>query len=131
MNIKQAFGAAAVSMGLLLSTAAIFPVTASAQYYPDYGRLRGLVDRTQNDLRMAADQEPAGAKQGDRYRDAQKSLSDFDRHLAKGHFDKGELDHCIDHLKNVLDHNTLMASTRDTLMHDLGDLRVARARFEH
>jgi hypothetical protein len=107
-------------------------MTARAfQYFPDYGHLRGLVDRTQSDLRAALALEPEGPKQHERYRDGQKALSDFDRHLAKGHFDRGEVDRCVDRLKSILDHNTLQASSRDALMHDIEDFRIARDRFEH
>lgn len=131
MNLRQLFGATAVSVGLLFTTATILPVTAFAQYAPGYDNLRSLVDRTQSDLKAAANQEPPGGKGEDRYRDAQKALSDLDRHLAKGHFDKDDMDHSIDKLKDVLDHNTLMASTRDLLMHDLEQLRTARAEMRH
>lgn len=131
MNLRQTFGAAALSMGLLLSTAAMAPVVAWAQYAPSYDNLRSLVDRTQNDLKTAAMQEPPGGKGQDRYRDAQKALSDLDKHLARGHFDKGDMDHSIDKVKDILDHNTLMASTRDMLMHDVEDLRTARDEFRH
>jgi tetratricopeptide (TPR) repeat protein len=133
MKAKQAIATAAVSFGLCLGGSAVFfpQPTLAFQYYPDYGRLRGRVDKTQSDLRDALALEPEGGKGHDRYREAQKSLSDFDKHLAKAHFDKGELDHCIDHLKSVLDHNTLQASSRDALMHDIDELRIARDRNSH
>jgi hypothetical protein len=133
MKVKQAIAKAAISGGLCLGgSVVLFPPPALAfQYYPDYGHLRGLVDRTQSDLRNASSLESEGGKQRDRYRDVQKSLSDFDKHLAKGHFDKDDLDHCIDHLKSVLDHNTLQATSRDALMHDIDELRIARDRYHH
>ena len=68
------------------------------------------------------------AEQRDRYRDAQGHLSSFDRHLTKGHFDKGELDKSIDKIKDILDHNVLQASSRDALLRDLDDLKAARDR---
>lgn len=132
MRVKQAIIKAAISGGLFLGgSVVLFPPPALAYQYPDYGHLRGLVDKSQSDLRDALALEPEGGKQHDRYKDAQKSLSDFDKHLAKGHFDKGELDHCIDHLKSVLDHNTLQATSRDALMHDIDELRIARDRYQH
>ncbi len=108
---------------------------APAQNYPagnpypaPYTDLRGLVDRTQSDLRAAADLEHENGKQVERYHSAQGHLSSFDRHLVKGKFDKGELDKSIGEIKGILDHNVLQASSRDALMHDADDLRAARDR---
>jgi hypothetical protein len=91
----------------------------------DYSDLRGLVDRVQSDLRAASDLEH-GDKQRDRYHNAQDNLSKFDRNLSKGKFDKGALDHSIDRVKDILEHNTLQASSRDMLRRDLTDLKIAR-----
>lgn len=133
MKTKQMMTTAAISLGMCFAaTGVLTPRTANAfQYFADYGQMRGLVDRTQSDLRSALQLEPEGAKQHERYREAQKSLSDFDKRLSKSHFDKGELDKCIDRVKDVLDHNTLQATSRDALMHDIDDLRIARDRFQH
>lgn len=99
------------------------------QEYPaPYGGLRGLVDRVQSDLREAAELEHGKGDQRDRYRNAQRHLSTFDRHLTKGHFDKGELDSAISDIQSILDKNVLQASSRDTLLRDVEDLRVARDR---
>jgi hypothetical protein len=127
--LRKAITAATLSCGLLFVAAASRPAMAAPQYDYDYGHVRGLVDRTQSDLRAASDLEPQGEKQHVRYRDAQKDLSDFDRHLSKGHFDKDKLNHCIDRIKDILDHNTLQASSRDALMHDIEDLRMARDHY--
>jgi hypothetical protein len=117
--------------GLMATSAA--SIGFAAQNYPageafpaPYTDLRGLVDRSQTDLRAAADLESGNEKQRERYRSAQGHLSTFDRHLTKGKFDKGELDKSIDEIKGILDHNVLQASSRDALMRDMGDLRVAR-----
>ncbi len=105
------------------------PITAFQDQGNDQGQdLRGLIDRTQTDLRAAADLEPAGQEQHKRYRKAQHDLSTFDRHLVKGHFDKDKLDDAIGDIQSILDHNTLQATSRDALMRDAEDLRVARAR---
>jgi uncharacterized membrane protein YccC len=90
----------------------------------DYSDLRGVVDRTQSDLRNASDLEH-GNKQRDRYHNAQDNLSKFDRNLSKGKFDKGALEHALHGLKDILDHNTLQASARDTLRRDFSELRTA------
>ena len=103
------------------------------QYYRDPAvprSLRRLIDRTQNDLRAAADLEHSKEDQRKRYSDAQGHLSTFDRKLTKGKFDKGELNKSIDKIKEILDKNVLQASTRDALRQDLADLKIARDRRE-
>jgi hypothetical protein len=116
--------------GTLSMAAGGFQDYSRAAYPAPYTDLRDVVDRTQSDLRASADLEHRNDKQRDRYRDAQGHLSSFDRHLTKGHFDKGELDKSIDKIKDILDHNVLQASSRDALMRDLEDLKVARSRKE-
>lgn len=101
---------------------------APGPYPAPYTDLRGLVDRTQSDLRAAADLEQGKEKDHERFRNAQGHLSTFDRHLVKGRFDKGELNKSLDSIKDILDHNVLQASSRDALMRDEQDLRVARDR---
>jgi hypothetical protein len=110
----------------------------AAAPYQDYGRdydrgydhegMRHLVERTQEDLRVAADSGNSDHNQRQRYREAQKHISDFDRHLTKGHFDKDELDHVIADVQGVLDHNTLTGSSRNALLQDVTQLREVRAR---
>ena len=120
-----------LTFGLATGSAVAVPapgMTGYQEYPAAHMDLRGLVDRTQSDLREAADLEHGNDKQRDRYRSAQGHLSTFDRHLTKGHFDKGELDKSIDSIKDILDHNTLQASSRDALLRDLEDLRIARDR---
>jgi hypothetical protein len=99
-----------------------------APYPAPYTDLRGLVDRSQDDLRTAASLEHGNDKQRERYNSAQGHLSTFDRHLVKGKFDKGEIDKAIGEIKGILDHNVLQASSRDILMRDMDDLKVARDR---
>jgi hypothetical protein len=95
-------------------------------YYREHPDLRQLVDQTQNDLRSARELEHEKGKEQDRYRHAQKSLSTFDRHLTKGKFDKDTLDQAIEDIQNILDHNTLQSSSRDALLSDVQNLRMAR-----
>jgi hypothetical protein len=92
--------------------------------------LRDVIERTQNDLRMAADLEPKHNDEHNRYKNAQGHLSTLDRKFVKGKFDKGELEKTVDCLKDILDHNTLQASVRDNLMRDMTDLKIARDRRE-
>jgi hypothetical protein len=95
---------------------------------PYGGGLRSLVDRTQSDLRAAMEVQRNKEDQRERYNHAQGHLSTFDRKLTHGKFDRGELDKSIDSLKDILDHNVLQASSRDALLHDMEDLKVARDR---
>jgi hypothetical protein len=127
---RRSLGALSLGLGLTMSGAA--PLSAAGQsafqqYGNDLGDIRGLIDRTQSDLRAAADLEH-GKKERERYYRAQKALSAFDRRLSKGHFDKGKLDQAIKDVQSVLDHNTLQPSTRDALLRDVADLRAARQR---
>jgi hypothetical protein len=120
-----------LSAGLTIGTAARLQAAEGAwfqEYPPRYMDMRGLVDRAQSDLREAAELEHGNNKQRDRYHDAQEHLSDFDRHLTRGRFDKGDLEKSIHNIQGILDHNVLQARSRDALMRDVSDLRVARAR---
>jgi hypothetical protein len=123
---------AALSLACGLSLGLTVPLSAHPNSWFQYGErwegLRGLVDRTQSDLRASAGMEHNDSKQRDRYRNAQEHLSTFDRHLTKGHFDKDELDRAIGDVQSVLDHNTLEPGARDALLRDVNDLRAARER---
>jgi len=88
---------------------------------------RRVIDRTQIDLRRAEEFERQHHKEVERYDNAQRHLSDFDRQYTRGHFDKDKLDTAIDDLKNVVEHNTLNPADRDALSADLRDLRMVRA----
>ena len=130
--VTTAFLGAALTLGGAASLNAA--PNGGYQYYRDPAmsyNLRGLIDRTQNDLRAAADLEHAKEDQRRRYNDAQGHLSTFDRKLTKGKFDKGELNKSIDKIRQILDKNVLQASTRDALMRDIADLRIARDRHEY
>lgn len=92
---------------------------------------RALIDRTQSDLKRSVEFERHKGKETTRYDNAQHHLSDFDRELARGHFDKGKLDEAIEDVKNLADHNTLDPELRDAIAADLRDLRVMRAEHDH
>ncbi len=127
-SLNKALGVLFVGPGMAIGTA--IPLAAAPNgwflYGDRFGDLRGLVDRTQNDLRGSAELEHNNGDQRERYRHAQGHLSTFDRHLTKGHFDKSELDRAIHDVQSVLDHNSLQASARDALLRDVQDLRAAR-----
>jgi hypothetical protein len=67
-------------------------------------------------------------KERERYDNAMKHLSEFDRDLSRNKFDKGKLDEAIEDVKNVVEHNTLEPGLRDALSQDLSDLRALRER---
>ena|SRR5579862_2054734 len=91
-----------------------------------YANARSLVDRAQNDLRHASHLAKDRDKERERYDNAQRSLSEFDKNLARNKFDKDKLDGAINDVKNVVDHNTLDPEARDRLSQDLRDLRELR-----
>lgn len=132
MKALKSLQAVVLTLGLVCGGAVALQAQGPGygQEYPaPYGGgLRGLVDRTQNDLRTAEELEHNKGGQWERYNHTQGHLSTFDRKLTHGRFDKGELDKSIGGLKDILDHNVLQASSRDALMHDMEDLKVARDR---
>jgi hypothetical protein len=133
MLSRRNFGTALLGLGAAMGGAGLLTAAPYRDHHDhdrDYPELREVVDRTQSDLRAAVDLEHGG-KQADRYRNAQDHLSDFDRSLSKGHFDKDRLDRAIGDLQHLLDHNTLQASTRDALRRDVEDLRIARDHYGH
>jgi hypothetical protein len=127
-SLKSTLAVLSITCGTFCG--AVAPAAAAPyafQYGDRFGDIRGLVDRTQNDLREASQLEHNNGDQRHRYEDAQKHLSTFDRHLTKGKFDKDTLDKAIDNLQAILDKNTLQATTRDALYRDVQDLRATRA----
>ena len=133
MKIRERSATAfVVTLGLVLGAGISLKAADGPGWYQGYPApymdMRGLVDRTQSDLRDAAELEHGNDHQRGRYRSAQGHLSTFDRHLTRGRFDNGELDKSIGSIKGILDHNVLQARSRDALMRDVADLRGARAR---
>jgi len=92
----------------------------------DYDRPRDMVAKVQADLQRAADFVRNNEKERERYHNVQNHLSEFDRELRRGKFDKDKLDSAIDDLKNVVKNNTLESHDRDELARDLADLRTLR-----
>lgn len=92
----------------------------------DSSGLRDLVAKTQEDLRRASEFMRSKNKERERYEKAQRALSEFDRKLAKGDFDKGKLDEALDELKEVVKDNTLESRDRDALTTDLAALRAVK-----
>jgi len=89
---------------------------------------RNLVGRVQNDLRRAERFARPSGKEKERFYNAQRHLSQFDREMSRGKFDKDKLDEAIDDVHNVVRNNTLSPGDRDEIDGDLRDLRELRAR---
>jgi hypothetical protein len=109
-------------------TATLLLATVSITYAQGgrNGTGRGLVYRVQNNLRRAERFTRPSGKEKERYFNAQRHLSQFDRRLSQGRFDKDKLDEAIDDVKNVVENNTLSPADRDVLTGDLGQLRELR-----
>ena len=106
---------------------ALLMAAGSITYSQDrYDNARSLVSHVQNDLRRAERFTRPSGKEKERYYNAQRHLSQFDRQLARGRFDKDKLDEAIDDVKNVVENNTLSPRDRDVLSGDLRDLRELR-----
>ena len=129
-SINKALAVFSLSLGMAVGVAPSLVAAPGAwfQYGEGYENVRALVDRTQTDLRQSQELEHNNGDQRERYRNAQGHLSTFDRHMTKGHFDKGELDKAIHDIQSVLDNNSLQASARDALLRDVQDLRAVRER---
>jgi hypothetical protein len=111
---------------LICTVLLLLPPAALMNAQGPYSGARSLVDRVAEDLRHAEKVNHAKEKERERIENAQHHLSDFDRSLSKGKFDKDRLDEAIEDLKNVVDHNTLTPEDRDALNADLRDLRQLR-----
>jgi hypothetical protein len=108
---------------------ALFLATPTLLKAQRYGRGRGLMNRTIEDLRRASRFE-RGGREAERYDNAIRHLADFERELNRDRFDRGRLDEAIDDVKHVVEHNSLPPRQRSILAEDLRELRQFRAR-EH
>jgi hypothetical protein len=113
---------------MLVGIGAVVLVSAWAARAQDapYADARQLVQHVQDDLRHVRHEDAGNHKQEDHVEDALKHLSDFDRGLSNNRFDKDRLDAAIDHMKKVVDDNTIDARDRDALNADIIDLRHLR-----
>jgi hypothetical protein len=120
--------AAALGLGMCAVVPLIGPGTSIAfAQSTKFDEARQVVGRTQVDLDRAASFLKGNKKEQERLRNAQKHLSEVDRHMAKGKFDKDTLDSAIEDIQNVLDHNVLQSQDRDVLMRDIKELREVRS----
>jgi len=79
------------------------------------------------DIRRSREFEGHKGKEIARYDNSQHHLSEFDRELTRGHFNKGKLGRAISDVKDLVEHNTLTPELRDAITADLRDLRLMRA----
>lgn len=120
--------AAALGLGMCVVVPLVGPGTSVAfAQSARFDEARQVVGRTQVDLDRAASFLKGNKKEQERLRNAQKHLSEVDRHMAKGKFDKDTLDTAIEDIQNVLDHNVLQSQDRDMLMRDIKELREVRS----
>ncbi|HXF27332.1 MAG TPA: hypothetical protein VN610_08660 [Bryobacteraceae bacterium] len=90
-----------------------------------------MTNRTQNDLQQASHFAPSvSGHEVERYNNAIRHLSDFDRELTTHRFDKGKLDRSIGDVQRVIDHNTLSGRSRRELLRDVMNLRRLRADYD-
>jgi hypothetical protein len=121
----------------LIAAAVLVTSSANAQYrqYDPYrdGRAGyhedgiGLIRSVQSDLSRAASHGYMSGRERSRLDQALRNLSDFDRDLSRGRFDRHDLDRAIDHIKDVVSHNRIDPRERDILYADLNRLRDFRA----
>ena len=109
----------------MLAGTFLFGPNLLVQAQAQYDRARDLVARTIRDLRRASRLEQ-GSRERERYGNADRHLSQFDRELSRNRFDKDKLDAAIDDVNSVVEHNTLDPRSRDNLRQDLSDLRRLR-----
>lgn len=103
-------------------------VLAQAQPGGGYEAIHGLVGRTQQDLQKSASYMAQRHSEFRHYQNAQRSLSEFDRDLFRGRFNRGRLNSALGSLNEVLRRNTLLAADRDALTRDYYELRNVRGR---
>jgi type II secretory pathway component HofQ len=115
-----------ISRRLLAIAILLIVVTGTNYAQGRYGTARGLVASVQRNLRHAERFTRPSGKEKERYYNAQRHLSQFDRKLSQGKFDKDKLDEAIDDVKNVVENNTLSPESRDVLTRDLAELREMR-----
>ncbi len=97
---------------------------------PGYGggleQLRGVVNRTQNDLRYAAGLPTRNGNGRERIAEAEGHLSSLDRKLSEGRMGRSELNKSIDKLRSILHKNVLEGGARNALQRDVDELMTAR-----
>jgi hypothetical protein len=119
---------------VLLSAFAFLALGATgfAQYYqsPAFqnpNQDRALFNRTRADLDRASAYAYQSRSDRKRFDNARRDLFDFSTRFDQGRYEKHELDHAIDRIQDVLNHNSLDSRDRGSLDEDLRRMRDYRA----
>ena len=126
----------AFSIVSLLAVSAL-TVSAFGQYDRPYGdrdyarQDRGLFDRARMDLDRASAYPYASRADRKRFDEARGRLFDFESRFDQGRYDKHELDGAIDHMRHVVDSNSLDPRDRGALSDDLRRMRDYREFRRH
>jgi len=93
-----------------------------------YENARALVGQVLADVQQAAHLESAAKNKKEKKRNdnAIRRLSDLDKDLSKGKFNKGKVNGVVNGVKDITEHNTLAPADRDKLNQDLQQLRDLR-----
>ncbi len=112
-------------LGVALCTGTL----AVAQSNQPYEDAHDAAQQTMRDLQRAQMNDQAHGKDEQRIDQAMKRLSEFDRHLAKHHFDEDKLDSTIQAVSDVSVKDHLDQSDLDAIAADANSLR--RVRLQH
>jgi hypothetical protein len=127
-----------VAAAVLISSTAMAQYPRNDRYYRDsdryydrdYERRDGgfnAVRAVQRDLERVASRGYLGGRERDRIDRALRYLSDFDRDLSRGRFDRHALDKAIERVDDVVRHSALDYRERNILIGDVNRLRDFRA----
>jgi hypothetical protein len=112
-------------LALLISSAAL--LAAQTAFAPD----RSLFERARIDLDRASAYPYASAADRKRFDEARTRLFDFESRFDRGRYEKHQLDEAIDHIQNVVSHNSLDPRDRGALDDDLRRMRDYREFRNH
>jgi hypothetical protein len=122
---------------LALSIASTLALSAFGQYDRPYGdrdyarQDRGLFDKARMDLDHASAYPYASRADRKRFDEARSKLFDFESRFDQGRYDKHELNGAIDHIRHVVDSNSLDPRDRGALSDDLRRMRDYREFRNH
>lgn len=104
---------------------------AIAQSNEPYANAHQVVQQTMQDLERAQMTDQTHGKDQQRIDQAIKRLSEFDRRLAKHHFDDDKLDSAIQAVSDVSVKNHADQPELDTIAADANSLRRVRLQHKH
>ena len=129
-----------IAAAVLISSTAMAQYPRDGRYYRDsdrgydrdYGYERrdggfNVIRAVERDLERAASRGYLGGRERERIDRALRNLSDFDRELSRGRFDRHALDKAIERVDDVVRHSALDYRERNLLIADVNRLREFRA----